>query len=294
MPLQGQDFLDVQLLLDRSQVRARGNWFWYGLGVFALLVMASSYFAAKSQQAAAVVNLLSMVLMLGVGAMLAMLTVRAIARQRREQQQVEAIEELVQLRRWDQAAGLLQELLSHPLRHPPARVQALIYLASVLARYHRFDDAIAVQEYLLDHHLVDPMSEYGLRLGRAMAQLRQDHLVDASQSISELRRFVGDHRSGGLAMVEMYRDIRTGHPSEALEIFKANLDVLREQLGHRLADAYGLAAVAFDQLGQRDEAQRHYSDATTLSSVDELNRRYPEVAGLAGKLIAAAVPTEAA
>jgi hypothetical protein len=151
-----------------------------------------------------------------------------------------------------------------------------------------------VQNYLIEHHLVDPGPEYGLRLGRAMAQLRQDHLVDANQSISELRRMVGDHRSGGLALVEIYRDVRTGHPVEAIELFDANLDVMREQLGHRVADAYGMAACSCDQLDRRDDAQRYYTAATTLVDFAELNRRYPETVRLAEKYPPAARPTEAA
>src|SRR5205085_781184 len=79
-------------------------------------------------------------LMIGIG----MVTVFMLRRQRGEIRQVEAIEELVQLRRWPEAAILLQSLLSEPTRTPQTRVQALFYLSSVLARYHRFEDAIPV------------------------------------------------------------------------------------------------------------------------------------------------------
>jgi hypothetical protein len=46
-------------------------------------------------------------------------------------------------------------MLSEPMRAPQHRVQALIYLSTVLARYHRFPDAIVVQEHLLDHVNLD-------------------------------------------------------------------------------------------------------------------------------------------
>ncbi len=294
MQMPSQEFLDVHSLLESSHPRPRVNWFWYGVGIFALVVMIASYVSSKSQAAEKWVDLASVLLMLGIGAAMATLTMRAVARQRSEHQQVEAIEELVQLRRWDQAGMMIHNLLSHPTRMPQARVQALIYLTSVLARYHRFDDAIEVQNYLIEHHFVDPGTEYGLRLGRAMAQLRQDHLVDANQSISELRRAVGDQRSGGLTLVEIYRDVRTGHPAEAIELFHANLDVLREQLGHRVADAYALTACACDQLDRRDEAQKLYTDATTLVDPAELNRRYPETNSLSQKYTTAAAPAEVA
>src|SRR5205085_555187 len=78
----------------------------------------------------------------------------SVREHRAQQQTVEAIEELLQLRRWDQAGMALQIFLSTPARSPRVRAQALVYLASLLARHHRFEDAIAVQDYLLDHELV--------------------------------------------------------------------------------------------------------------------------------------------
>ena len=88
--------------------------------------------------------LLMMLLLVGMGVLMSM-TVR---RQRAERAQLESIEELVQLRRWPEAVAMLEGLLSQPTRTPWARVQGLIYLATVLARFNRFDDAIAVQKHL--------------------------------------------------------------------------------------------------------------------------------------------------
>ena len=195
---------------------------------------------------------------------------------------------------------LLQEILSRPARSSGLRSQALIYLGAVLARYHRFGDAIAVYDHLLDHDLVDPGSAYGLRLGRAMAMLREDHLFDADRAISELRRLSADRGAGtgmdsaGLALVRIYRDVKTGHPDEAAAIFEEMLPVLRDQLGHRVADAYALAARAYDLLGREAEAQDAYTRATLLAPLIELHRRYPEVEKLAAKYQPAPAPPEAA
>ncbi len=290
----GSSFLDVAALLQASQTRPRTNWFWYVVGLFALVVMGASYFSSQTKESEALVDAGSLLLMLGIGAAMAMMTWRSMKAQRYERQQIESIEETVQLRRWDQAASLLQSVLGQPMRVSVARVQALIFLSAVLARYHRFNDAITVQNYLIERHLLDPASEYGLRLGRAMAMLREDHLVDANQAISEIRRMVGDQLSGGLALIEIYRDIRTGHAAEAVEIFHANLKALREQLSHRVADAYGMVACACDQLGRFDEAAQYFLDATTLTSASELARRYPEIEKLVEKYPAAPVPKEAA
>src|SRR6476469_6385661 len=127
-----------------------------------------------------------------------------------------------------------------------------------------------------------------------MGMLREDHLFDADRAIADLRRSTrrseeseqSDASSGpgleyaGLALIEIYRDVKTGHPDEAIELFNAKLPILRQQLGHRVGDAYALAARAYDLLGRRDEAQDAYEKATSLSAGSELLRRYPEVAAL--------------
>jgi len=176
------------------------------------------------------------------------------------------------------------------------RSQALIYLGSVLARYHRFDDAIAVFNHLLEHDLLDGGAAHGVRLGRAMAMLGEDHLFDADRALAEVRRTVAQAGvdSAGLALVEIYRDVKTGHPDEAVAIFEARLDVLRDQLGHRVADAYALAARAYDLLGRTTEAQDAYTRATLLAPLVELHRRYPAVQKLEGKYQPAPAPPEAA
>jgi tetratricopeptide (TPR) repeat protein len=287
-------FPDVPALLEHSPPRRRGGWFWYAGGVFLLIVMISAFFADRSAGVRVLVDVLSGLAMVGLMVGMGMLTWWTVRAHRAEQAQVEAVEELVQLRRWPEAAQILQGLLARPTRSPATRVQGLIYLGSVLARYHRFEDTIAVYSYLLENVRLDPNAAHALRLGRAMAMVRQDHLVDAHQAISELRREVGDSESAGLALIEIYRDVKTGHPEEAIQIFDARLPALRQQLGHRVGDAYVLVAKAYEMLGRTAEAQTAYDRATLLASAAELSRRYPEVAGLSQKYQPAAMPTEAA
>jgi hypothetical protein len=129
-----------------------------------------------------------------------------------------------------------------------------------------------------------------------MAMLREDHLFDADRAIAELRRMSSGAGvdSGGLALVEIYRDVKTGHPDEAVAIFEDKLPALRDQLGHRVADAYALAARAYDLLGRTAEAQDAYTRATLLAPLVELHRRYPDVEKLAGRYQPASAPAEAA
>ena len=306
MTFPAPEFLDVHTLLERSQPNPRGAWVWYALGGFLVVVVGSAAMSRQSGAMAQLVNVLSALIMLGLIAGLMLFTWLTVRRARAEHQQLEAIEELIQLRRWPQAGAVLTFMLSQPTRTAAGRVQALIYLSSVLARYNRFDDAIAVQNHLLDNVMMDAGTAHALRLGRAMAMLREDHLVDADRAINELRRSLrsgaraedvaeedgaaAEVESGGLALVEIYRDVKTGHPAEAVDMFTKKLPAIREQLGHRAGDAWALVGRAYDMLGRADDAGRAYENATLLTDRAELERRYPEVAPLASKYRAARVP----
>lgn len=290
------DFLDVPALLESSLPRRRVGLFWYALGGFLLVVLGATVVSQSSETGRRLVDALSAVMMVAVVGGMLVLTTLTVRRHRGEQQRVEAAAELVQLRMWPEAAGLLQDALSRPARTPAQRGQALIYLSSVLARYHRFTDAIAVFDHLLEHGLVEGAAAHGVRLGRVMAMLREDHLFDADRALAELRRTVSSAgvESAGLALVEIYRDVKTGHPGEAIPVFEDRLPLLRDQLGHRIADAYALVARAYDLTGRTVEAQDAYARATLLSPLIELHRRYPEVEALAGRYQPSMAPPEAA
>jgi len=281
-------FLDVPALLEGSVPRPRPAWLWYSLLSVGVLVMTTTWSAEGNPELLQVVRFFGGVLMLGLLIGMGLVTSYTVKRQRAEQQRVEAIEELVQLRRWDHAAAMLQGMLSQPTLTMAARLQSLIYLASVLARYHRFEDAIAVHNYLLASAQFDPATTHGIKLMRAMAMLHEDHLVDADRAMSDLRRDAAD--SAGLALIEIYRDVKTGHPAEAIDVFRERLPALRSQLGHRLGDAYALIARAHDLLDQNAEAAAAFENATLLMSPDELYRRYPEVAAMRDKYPPATPP----
>lgn len=294
IPSQPSGFLDVPMLLELSRPRQRVSWVGYGIGLVLFLVLMGAYAGGSSSQAAEAIEVLSSLVMVLVVVGMSTMTWYAVRAQRAEQTYLESAEELIQLRRWPEAAMLLQGLLSRPMRTHGMRAQALIFLTSVLARYHRFEDAIAVQNHLLDELPPDSSTAYAVKLGRAMAMLRDDHLYDADRAISELRRSQDASDSAGLALVEIYRDVKTGHPTEAVELFNAKRSLLRQQLGHRIADAYALLAKAYDLLGRTEQAGDAYAAATTLSPAPELHRRYPELAGLIGRYQPAPAPAEVA
>ena len=211
---------------------------------------------------------------------------------RAEQQQVEAAGELVQLRRWTEAGVLLQEFLSRPARTLHLRTQALIYLASVLARYHRFGDAIAVQEHLLDNELVEGGTAFGLRLGRAMAMLREDHLFDADRAISDLRRTgrpptSGRREAGGGPPLSRLRESRRppAEPSRSSKEAHGPRNARHASRRYALVAALRLLAARAKRVTVRT------GDAPGAAA--ERSRRYPDVQKLEAKYDPAVAPPEA-
>ncbi len=287
-------FLDVPSLLEQSQPRARTAWLWYGGGVFLLLLMTSSFMSGQSAAGGIALQALSSLLMLGVVAAMGFYTWSTVRGVRLEQKQLEAVEELLQLRRWPEAAAILSTLLSQPTRTPQGRLLGLMFLMKVLSRYGRYADAGGLCEYLLSLEVLDSDTSHALKLERAMAMLHEDRLFDVDKAIGELKRSPQAARSSGLALVEMYRDVKTGHQAEALELFNEKLPMMRRQLGHRVADAYAMMAKAHDSVGKTSEAQEAWEKATLLCPAVELQRRYGELEKLAGKYTAAPAPAEAA
>ncbi len=282
-------FLDVPALLQFSRPQPRMNWVGFVLAAF----VAISVYVAVGGHGGGGQPVLDGVLLLGGGALFATFAV-AVRRHRKQFQTVEAIEEMVQLRRWEPAGILLDRFLSTPVRSPRLWTRALVQLSAVLARHHRFADAVEVDDFLLDFDgLLDDPAAYGVRVMRAMALLREDALLDADRAIGDLRRR-GPRASGPLALIEIYRDVKTGHPAEAIEVFDLRLDVLRSHLGHRVADAHALVARAYDLLGRDAEAAAAYARATALAPAPELHRRYPELEPLRGKYPPTPAPQEVA
>jgi hypothetical protein len=288
----GPSFLDPRHLIDRSESVNRSEWFWAVLSTFILLVLITTWAGSQAPEIQGIVQGFAALMMLGGATALGVYVMHGARGRAYELRRVESIEELVQLRRWPEAAMALQSLLSTPMRTAQGRVQALVYLGMVLSRYQRYADAMTVHEYLLANVAMDDDAVHALRCGRALAMLHEDRLVDADRAIVELRRDASSETSAGLALVEIYRDVKTGHPAEAIEMFRTRLPHLRRQLGHRVADAWALVARAYDMVGQTPLAAEAYFNSTALAPIGETSAKYAEVAALTGRYQPAAAPTE--
>jgi len=288
-------FLDVQRLLERSLVRPRANFMPLILAAVVLVMLLVGQFAAEAVNLGSSVEMIvKLVLMFALVLGFSSLSYWTVRNFQTQQKLLQSIDELMQLRRWPEAAVTVEQLLSQPSRLPQIRVQGLVYLGGVLARYHRYQDTIDVYDHVLDHFQLDAGTDLGLRTARAMAMLQEDHLFDADRAISELRRHPAASGSAGLALVEIYRHVKTGHMQDAIDQFQLQRVAIRTQLGHRLGDAYALIARAHDVLLNSTEAQLAYTSATRLQSEDELQRRYAEVGKLAGRYQPAISPAEVA
>jgi tetratricopeptide (TPR) repeat protein len=221
------------------------------------------------------------------------------------------IEDGMMLKSYVFVAEQLQRLMSQPMRSDPSRLRAMILLASLLAKLGRYEESLNVYNELVDLQQIAGPSRAMVKLSRAMVMLQSDHLYDADRAIHELRRLIDRggaeqelqridpyHAStspeetfvGALRLVELYRDVKTGHAQEAIEIFENHLPVMVRGLGHRVGDAYALVAVAHDRLGQTDQAAKRFQDGTTLQGISDLLNRYVELRPLVTRYAPMPVP----
>src|ERR1700693_2752289 len=107
-------FLDVQSLIELSESRPRSGWMQFGLAGF-LLAMLMSWYVGHSGQSAQSQEILTTVIGLGLATMVLVIGITGainLRRARAEQATVHAIEELIELRRWPDAAIWLESYLS--------------------------------------------------------------------------------------------------------------------------------------------------------------------------------------
>jgi tetratricopeptide (TPR) repeat protein len=233
---------------------------------------------------------------------------------RAEAQLIDGVEDALALKRYADVSAQLGWAMSRPMRHDQHRLRAMVLLATLLSRLGRHEDALVVYDALTQDERVAGPSGALVKLGRAMSLLQSDHLYDADRAIVDLRRLIdrggaedelqqfdasappspADAMSiGGLRLIELYRDVKTGHAEEAVHLFEQSLPTLTAGLGHRAGEAHALAAVAYDQLARPDDAQRCFANATALQGVADLLNRYPECRTLLTKYAPTPAPTQA-
>ena len=91
---------------------------------------------------------------------------------------------------------------------------------------------------LVDDHAI-------LRQGLRSVLEREEDLTVVGEASSETEaEAVVNAADPGVVLLDLYRDVKTGHPEEALMVFGRAMPALRDQLGVRSADAWMLVAAA--------------------------------------------------
>lgn len=212
-------------------------------------------------------------------------------RQQREKDLLRQADEAIRLGNWDQAAAVVQQLLSRPVMVPQARVQGLIYLGAVLVRQGQFLETLRLYDQLLQTVAFPPQIAVSLRCARVYAMLREEHLSDAYQAIAHLKR-EAPAESAMLSLLEIYRLVKTGHHEDALQLFGQKQVQMAAQLGHRSCDGWALAAAAAQAIGREQEADGHARNAGLLGNVREITHRFPECTAIMGRIWPAEVQVQ--
>jgi hypothetical protein len=259
-----------------------------GISLFPLLLLAMVLImTATAGGSSALAQGVVSVLMAGVILFTLVRAKRMAAQQRREQEFLREVDEEIRLGRWFQAGYRLVQVLGMPGVRPHVRFQTLIYLGSVLNYEGRYEEVEKVYNYLLQNPQLPPPIAFSMQCARAYAILRQDRLTDAYEAISRLRRGGAPADSAMLTLLEMYRQVMTGHHEDALELFESRRTVLAQQLGHRSSDGWALAAAAADHLGKQEQAETMARNALLLGRAEEISRRFPECSAILERVRAA-------
>src|SRR5579862_7667577 len=129
-------FLDVTVLLEASHPRPRLPWVWLAMASCVILVIVA--LVASQDAGSAALEIGASFLSGLIFCAMVILLRFTLHGMRMDQQSVASVGEMIHLRRWPEAAVSLQNILSQPAKTFQLRTEALLYLAAVLARYHRF------------------------------------------------------------------------------------------------------------------------------------------------------------
>lgn len=217
---------------------------------------------------------------------LAVILLKLLHQQRQARLMLAAFESL-QLQDWEQARRHLTRLLAKPVRHAPARTEALLGLGSLAEIGRNYDVAQQVYQAILDEAVANPVQMLMTRMALATTLLRTGQTTDAVDMIDRLSRTsLPDSLKAHVELVSLFREVVMGQAADELDKADRRRALFREHLGTRAGYGYGLLAAAYDHANQPDLAQRYWEDATLLIRADTLVERFGELAPLAARYVA--------
>jgi hypothetical protein len=217
-----------------------------------------------------------------------------IRRQRASAQRLEAAFEAVQLRRWDEARVLLDEILSQPVRLSVVRTELLLALAALAESEHSYEASQHIYEQVLQENRADPIQLHTARVALAAAMLRTGQLTDAVNLIERLERAaLPELLRAQVELLALFREISMGQVEASISRASERRALFRKYLSTKAGYGYALLAAAFDRADQPAVAQKHWHDATLLVRPEELLDRFGELEPVARKYAAARNPIAA-
>ena len=225
--------------------------------------------------------------------------------------QANAIQELAMLRQFRKCFDLAWLSLPRLVRVPELHGRTVAVIAHVLDQLKARDSAIVGYSFLIYRLHEQHPAGTTLKLHRAIAQLANEQLADADDSLRRMRHLENDTdeilplNRGLYILAKLYQIVQTRHYDDALEMASDVTDALRP-LGVDAGLGHAFVASAFHEMAQRatvnlqssghasfaqgslqtpDQmwavATQHWSDATLLLPVGELIDRYESIATLA-------------
>jgi tetratricopeptide (TPR) repeat protein len=208
------------------------------------------------------------------------------------EREVTGLGEQAMLRRYRAALRRAWMVLPWLVHHPSLHGRTVAALAQSLDDLGAYESAIAAYD-----HLLEGMPEQGpptmhLRISRAVAALRADHLADGDETLRKVRGaidpYLGSPIGAAFRMAQLIQDVRTHHYADALDFEPTLLDDLRP-LGVEAGFGHALMALCCqaarsetprDTERQRALAQRWWQRARTLLPEQTLLNEFPELSPL--------------
>ncbi|MEM9416236.1 MAG: hypothetical protein AAGA29_12285 [Planctomycetota bacterium] len=241
----------------------------------------------------AVLPALSLLLLLAPLGLMGFLAKRA--QQTRElHQRVGRVWELAMLREHREALRRAWTLLPQVKHHPDLHLRCVAVMGHTLDDLAQYSSAMVAFDHLLEHLPANHPMALQTRVQRANAALCDDQLADADDTLRKLRGSIEQLPPGPIPasyqLAKLVQDVRTGHFAEAAQHADDTATKL-QPLGVHAGYGYGLLAYCHHQLAlrsddpataakQKQDAEKHWHNATLLIPPAALAHRYRELAAM--------------
>lgn len=199
------------------------------------------------------------------------------------ERRVVQMQELAMLRHYPAAMRCAWDLMPPVATIASMHGRVLAVLGHCLDQSRAYESAIVVYDGLIEQLPPRHPGAVQLRIHRAIAQLQCNQLLDADNTLRELRgitHLIRDTATGAaLRLAQLIQQVRTHHFADAVGSSQTLVDALRP-LGVEAAYGHALMALSFTQVddeGSDQEALRWWSRATLLMPATALVDRFEQL-----------------